>query len=159
MRQVVNKLILEYSIDCLCYEHYQEKAREQFVFNWVASEIEAASAVIVICSPQYKEIADSHRETEDWSDIDDVTVSEGMKRTRAEWCHIRSHAFTAGTNRCIPVFIDEIQAEYLPLDLATAGPLCWPQDEELVVDRLHSFIARHSDTSGLTSDEVMDVVE
>ena len=88
VRQVINKLRLKYSTDCLCYEHYQEEAREQFVFNWVASEIEAASAVIVICSPQYKEIADSHGETEDWSDIDDVTVSEGMKRTRAEWRHI-----------------------------------------------------------------------
>jgi hypothetical protein len=158
VRQVVIALRLKYGIECLCYEHYQEEAREQFVFNWVAHEIEAASAVIVICSPQYKEITDSHTETDE-SDTDDVTVSEGIKRTRAEWRHIRSHAFTAGTNRCIPVFIDEIQAQYLPLDLATAGPLCWPQDEELIVDRLHSFIARRSDPRDSCSDDMTEEVE
>lgn len=133
-----------------------EEAREQFVFNWVASKIEAASAFIVICSPEYKKITDSQREEDDEYDDDDLELSEGVKRTRAEWRHIRSHAFTGGKNRCIPVFFDTIQRDWLPLDLSTADPLCWPEQEMWIVDRLCSLFDRDGEGNGQDVGGVID---
>lgn len=140
LRSFVGTLRSKHSIDCCDYEHKEQEAKDQFVCNWVAENIQTARKIVVICSPEYYRITELYTNRDPHLDNDDVTVGESMRRTRAEWRHIRSRIYSeAPNNCCVPVLFEKLHHNVrLPFDLRGADPLCWPREEERLVTRLYS---------------------
>ncbi|XP_062504271.1 uncharacterized protein LOC134181082 isoform X2 [Corticium candelabrum] len=152
VRAFVNKLRLDYSLDCYYFQYHQEEAREQFVFHWIDNTIKHASAYVLVWSKQFQAIVDAAPDVD--TELDLNTEGENFKRTRTEWRLIRSSLYNRNVNCCIPVLIDGVQIGQLPSDLSSTDPQRWPEDETQIVDRLVSLLARDQDSS---SDDVISV--